>query len=188
MGEAMRLFASQGYRATTIAHIQTACGLAPGSGALYKHFVSKRALLEAGVQQYVDAMVTTRESFFDALPDDPVVALRIMQATVWATMEHDRDMLRVMLRDLDDFPDLLDRLWQAVRTNVYGGVATWLGGLPRAQRARTSDIDATAGVMAASLTYYPILSALIGHAPGDIAADDYAAAWLAQAMATLGLC
>ena len=39
---AITLFAHQGYEATSIADIQRACGLAPGSGALYKHFSCKR--------------------------------------------------------------------------------------------------------------------------------------------------
>ena len=45
--EAMRLFGEQGYQATSVAQIEAAAGLAPGSGALYHHFKSKEALLEA---------------------------------------------------------------------------------------------------------------------------------------------
>jgi AcrR family transcriptional regulator len=44
---AARLFAEQGFEATSVAEIQAAAGLAPGSGALYKHFASKQALLDA---------------------------------------------------------------------------------------------------------------------------------------------
>ncbi|MGH9208726.1 MAG: TetR/AcrR family transcriptional regulator, partial [Acidimicrobiales bacterium] len=33
--EAMRLFGEQGYKATSVAQIEAAAGLAPGSGALY---------------------------------------------------------------------------------------------------------------------------------------------------------
>ena len=43
---ALALFARQGYSATSVADIQQACGLSPGSGALYKHFPSKKALLQ----------------------------------------------------------------------------------------------------------------------------------------------
>ncbi|GAB4931234.1 hypothetical protein MAHJHV33_48350 [Mycobacterium avium subsp. hominissuis] len=41
--------AAKGYAATSVADIQRESGLAPGSGALYKHFGSKRELLEAAV-------------------------------------------------------------------------------------------------------------------------------------------
>jgi len=43
---ALPLFAEQGFAATSIAAIETAAGLAPRAGAFYRHFDSKRALLE----------------------------------------------------------------------------------------------------------------------------------------------
>lgn len=52
----MRLFGERGYAATSVADIQLACGLTGGSGALYKHFASKRDLLAEGVRRYVAGM------------------------------------------------------------------------------------------------------------------------------------
>lgn len=40
IAEAMRLFGGQGYATTTIAQIESATGLSPGSGGLYRHFPS----------------------------------------------------------------------------------------------------------------------------------------------------
>ena len=48
VAEAMRLFGEQGYAATTVAEIEAAAGLSPGSGSLYRHFPSKQALLAEG--------------------------------------------------------------------------------------------------------------------------------------------
>ena len=56
LDEAVRLFATRGYDATSVADIQTACGLNPGSGALYKHFPSKAALLEAAVHDNLERL------------------------------------------------------------------------------------------------------------------------------------
>jgi AcrR family transcriptional regulator len=47
-------FARQGYSATSVADIQQACGLSPGSGALYKHFPSKKALLQEATRRHVE--------------------------------------------------------------------------------------------------------------------------------------
>jgi hypothetical protein len=44
---ALALFARQD-SATSVADIQQACGLSPGSGALYKHFPSKKATTAGG--------------------------------------------------------------------------------------------------------------------------------------------
>lgn len=52
--EAMRLFSTQGYEATSISQIEAAAGLSAGSGALYHHFKSKEALLEAGIDRQLD--------------------------------------------------------------------------------------------------------------------------------------
>lgn len=51
--EAMTLFGRQGYRATSVAQIEKAAGLTPGSGGLYHHFRSKEQLLEAGVERHL---------------------------------------------------------------------------------------------------------------------------------------
>src|SRR4051794_9942271 len=48
--EGMRLFAERGFRATAVGDIEVAAGLQPRRGALYKHFPSKDALLEAAVR------------------------------------------------------------------------------------------------------------------------------------------
>ena len=57
----MRLFGEQGYQATSVAQIEAAAGLAPGSGALYRHFKSKQALLEAGIDRQLDRRRAMRD-------------------------------------------------------------------------------------------------------------------------------
>src|SRR5690349_15763374 len=52
--EAMRLFSTKGFEATSVSQIEAAAGLAPGSGALYHHFKSKHALLDAGIDRQLD--------------------------------------------------------------------------------------------------------------------------------------
>src|SRR5690348_7783062 len=43
----VRLFAANGFRETTVGEIEAAAGLEPRRGALYRHFESKEALLDA---------------------------------------------------------------------------------------------------------------------------------------------
>src|SRR2546427_673682 len=49
---AIDLFSTKGYAATSVADIQTACGLTAGSGALYKHFSSKEELLREVLRRH----------------------------------------------------------------------------------------------------------------------------------------
>ncbi len=45
------MFGEQGYAATSVAQIEAAAGLSPGSGCLYKHLRSKEALLADGLDR-----------------------------------------------------------------------------------------------------------------------------------------
>ncbi|MCL4413926.1 MAG: TetR/AcrR family transcriptional regulator, partial [Actinobacteria bacterium] len=57
---AAALFASRGYMGTSIAAIEEAAGLTPGSGGLYRHFPSKEALLLAIMEGYRERLVLVR--------------------------------------------------------------------------------------------------------------------------------
>ena len=182
---ATRLFAERGYAATTVADIQTALGLTPGSGALYKHFPSKRALLEAVVGIHLTTMRSGNARFAAQLPADLEHTLGFVADTVWAGMHRDHAVLRVLLRDLDAHPDLLDDVWTTIRATVYDAFTTWLRAQAAAGTIVVHDPEATGAVLLASLTYRPILDALIGHTPGDVDAKRFRAAWVRHALATL---
>jgi AcrR family transcriptional regulator len=53
---ALGIFAHRGYAGTTVSEIEGAVGLKPGSGAMYRHFESKEALLLAAVHAYHDRL------------------------------------------------------------------------------------------------------------------------------------
>lgn len=183
--EAARLFSSQGYTATSVADIQLACGLTGGSGALYKHFGSKQAVLEAIVAQHLESIADGRRDLDPVIPDDTRAALELVGRAIWATMEHNRDALRIIFRDLDQFPDLLDEMWQGVVGGLYQGAAEWIRQGVAAGRMTVADPDATASVLLASLTYYQILNAVIGRTPGDVGKEEFFAAWVDHAVTTL---
>lgn len=183
--EAMRLFGERGYAATTVAEIQVACGLTAGSGALYKHFPSKRELLAEGVRRYVADLDKSRASLIELLPQEPRPALEAIAAAVSAAMAGDRAMIRVGLRDLEPFPDLLAVLWDGLLGSLYRELADWLGAHQAKGNVRLADPEATAAVLIASLTYYRVLEALIGHSPGDVELHSYLRAWVDSAEATV---
>ncbi|MCR6482290.1 TetR/AcrR family transcriptional regulator [Amycolatopsis sp. OK19-0408] len=186
LDEAVHLFATRGYDATSVADIQTACGLHPGSGALYKHFPSKAALLEAAVHDNLERL-TARTAETTSLPEDPREALRVLADVVWAFMAADRDLIRLMIREFTGFPELFEQMWQGVLATVYRRGTEWLTTLRDQGRTTITDPEATAAVLVASLTYHPILDVLIGHTPGDLTPDRFLTAWLDSAVATLNL-
>ncbi|WP_240687078.1 TetR/AcrR family transcriptional regulator [Amycolatopsis suaedae] len=187
LDEALRLFAERGYAATSVADIQVACGLAPGSGALYKHFPSKRALLEHAVRRNLDTVAGRSDDAVAELPAEPAEALRLMAEVVWATMDGERNLIRIMIREFDVFPELFEPMWDTVVAAVYRRCADWVTALAGRGITRVEDPEATAAVLVASLTYFPILDVLIGRTPGDVGKRRFLDAWLAHAARTLGL-
>jgi AcrR family transcriptional regulator len=182
---AMQLFGERGYDATSVADVQRACGLAPGSGALYKHFASKRDLLAEGIRRYVDELERAASELIASLPPDPHAALTAIAHTVFAAMTGDRAVVRVGLRDLEQFPDLLDVLWNGLLVALYRELSEWLRTAHLDRRIHVTDPEATAAVLVASLTYFRVLQALIGHSPGDVDEHAYLAAWVASAAKTV---
>jgi AcrR family transcriptional regulator len=181
---AITLFARQGYAQTSIADIQRTCGLAPGSGALYKHFSSKRELLEAATRRYVDRLADYRKRF-DAEPTDNAgQALRRAATLIWEGIDDNALLLRVIFRE-PTFPELADELWSAITANAYQRFADGLRAGVDAGAVQIADPEAAAAVLVASLAYYPMVAMLIGHTPGGVDRERYSAAWLEHARAVL---
>ncbi|MFB4264718.1 TetR/AcrR family transcriptional regulator [Nonomuraea sp. GTA35] len=184
--EAVRLFSTRGYAATSVADIQAACGLTTGSGALYKHFPSKQALLEAAVRRNLDR-IAERGGETTGATGDPRADLERMARAVWQVIEEDRELIRIMLREFDGFTELFEGMWQGVLSGVYAQGASWIAAQRELGNVEADDPEATAAVLLASLTYYPLLQIMIGHTPGDLDPERFLAAWVQHAALTLGL-
>ena len=181
---AITLFARQGYEATSIADIQRACGLTPGSGALYKHFSSKRELLDVATRRYVDRLTEDRRRF-DAEPtDNAEQALRRAATLIWDGIDDNALLLRVIFRE-PTFPELADELWSAITANAYQRFAAGLRAAVKAKAMQIADPEAAAAVLVASLAYYPMVRLLIGHTPRGVDRERYRAAWIGHARAVL---
>ncbi|UQX11518.1 TetR/AcrR family transcriptional regulator [Candidatus Mycobacterium methanotrophicum] len=139
--EAMRLFGEQGYQATSITQIEAAAGLAPGSGALYHHFKSKEALLEAGIDRQLDrrrAMHDIRTLF--AGLGDLRIELTMLGRYVLTVLDEETQLLQIAARTPPDQSPRLNNAYAALIEGLYAEVADWIKGwVPKA-----SDQDAKA--------------------------------------------
>jgi AcrR family transcriptional regulator len=179
--EAMRLFGEQGYAATTIAQIEAAAGLSPGSGSLYRHFPSKHALLTEGVRQQIAA----GEELLSFIADPTSFATQTLpeRLTVIARaglrrLEEERDLSRLLVRDLARFPDLLAEMAKEEIQPVYRVVAAWLAEQAGPQ-APERDWPALAAALVNATSHYWVLHDVFGEDPAGIGEDRYVAA-LAQ--------
>lgn len=185
LAEALKLFAAKGYAATSVADIQRAAGLAPGSGALYKHFGSKRELLEAAVAHRIDGVVAAREQYDAEEPEGVEHAVRTAGRLIWDHLRQSEDLLKVMLREPEELGDLDDKTWQVITDNAYQRFADELAVSNRAGRTCIPDPEAAAAVAIGSLSYASTLQALTGRLPGNIDEDRYFEAWVNQTLSVL---
>ena len=153
----MDLFGRQGYHATTVAQIEAAVGLSAGSGALYRHFATKRALLEAGLRRQADAGRPLL-----AFLDDPGAVAGLPQRERFLAvaraglrrLDAERDVNRLLLRDLADFPDLLDQVREQELRRVLDALVGWLR---REDPTGGHGHQALAAVLPAAVSHYWVL-------------------------------
>jgi AcrR family transcriptional regulator len=175
--EAMRLFAERGYERTSIADIQAAAGLAPGSGALYKHFPSKEAVLAAGMEDFVAGAERARE-LIRTVPGPAEDALEVLGRAAMQMLTDDRDVLRIVWRELEQFPALRDEIRERRMQGTYAAIADWLRERAARGELRVEDPEATAAVLLGALTSFKLFQALFGESPVRLDDDRFVLAWL----------
>jgi len=164
----MDLFGRQGFRATTIAQIEAAAGLTPGAGGLYRHFASKKALLEAGVDDQLRHASQLGQLLDPAelakLPPGGEQFVSVADASL-RRLDAERDVNRLLLRDLAQFPELLDRIRDNELRRVHQTFTAWLGSQASDS---TVDVGAFAAVLMSALSHFWILSDAFGEYPLEV--------------------
>jgi AcrR family transcriptional regulator len=127
--EAMRLFSAQGYKATSVAQIEAAAGLAGGSGALYHHFKSKDSLLAAGIDRQLDrrrAMHDIRSLFVGL--GDLRTELTLLGRYLLTVLDEESQLLQIAARTPTERSARLDDAYAALVEGLCTELADWLTG------------------------------------------------------------
>jgi AcrR family transcriptional regulator len=174
----LRLFAENGIAGTPIVRIEEAAGLAPSSGAFYRHFRSKSDLLVAAVD---DAAASTQvgADWLNALEDlalqDQVVAIA---RGAWFVFDAHRDLVLVLTRDTHPKPPNYG--YEATQFPGMGMtfIATWIRAhVATGDLAPIADPEATALVFADALTNYWLQREAEDPIPYGVDSDRFIAAW-----------
>ena len=140
--EAMRLFGEQGYRATSVAQIEAAAGLTPGSGGLYHHFRSKELLLEAGIDRQLDRLRALRDigQIFEGLTDIRS-ELTVMGRYTLEVIDEESQLLRIVSSELRNRPAKLVETLADLFDQSYAAMASWVQrNTPGIERERAENI------------------------------------------------
>lgn len=195
--ESLRLFGEQGFAGTSVAQIERASGLSPGSGALYRHFRSKDELL----LKAVEARLSDRADWAPFLAEDfsvkavietlapgrsLVQQLVVLCRIGMDRLDHDRDINRLLMRDNSIDPAVLE----VFRREEYELITTVVEKALRELGSDSSmddDWRVVAAVLVGAIVHYWLISDVYGGAhPLAIDPDTYfhAAASLVAARLT----
>ncbi|MFE3249149.1 TetR/AcrR family transcriptional regulator [Streptomyces sp. NPDC059209] len=160
--EAMRLFGELGYTATTISKIEGAAGLSPGSGALYKHFRSKKDILSFGLRERIrkeDALTTLLGTEDPAT--EPRALLRAVAKSGLERLAYERDVNRILVRDLAAFPELLEEFRTAEVARNHAALTRLLR-THAAPGVPDTDWSAVAAILQDALSHYWLMADIYG--------------------------
>jgi AcrR family transcriptional regulator len=173
---ALTLFASEGYRGTTIRKIEEAAGLSPGAGGLYRHFRSKEDLLLAAVDRYRADVATFLGRAPELMQLGDVRAELLLAAKLSREFNERNDaLLRVLILEQSAIPKKAQRQFQQAWEDCYGLYARWLEN-KLGPKARI-DVEAAAIQLFGSLTQYQVQVETFSHPPLHVDPDRFTLAW-----------
>jgi AcrR family transcriptional regulator len=185
VAEALRLFADRGYAATSVAEIEAASGLSPGAGGLYRHFRSKEEVLGAAVREHISRTKEQLSTYLDqagTLHDQPPAARLGLACQVGlAKMREEQDLIRVLFRDLDQFPGLVAEMREGIVNPLYDGIATWLAAQPEFAGA-DEDWQAIASILGGAVVNYWLANESLYEPPKRIDEARFVGAWARLAL------
>ncbi len=127
LNEAVRLFSANGYEATSISQIEAAAGLVPGRGAIYNHFESKNALLDAGIDRQLErrqAMGSIRALF--AGLGDLRAELTALGRCLLAVIDQEIDLVQIAARTPTGRSAHLDAAYAALIDGLKAELIDWI--------------------------------------------------------------
>ena len=179
VGAAKRCFAARGFAGTTIADIEEAAGYTPRAGGVYRHFPSKVAILEAVIDAELDA--NNRAIIGVADPSSDASAMAILEQVVrrgLAQLDAQADLMSIVFRDLDQFPDLMAKVRAGLTDATYRDFADRLAAANAAGAIPAFDFEATAILAIGPIVDFKIKQHLLGYTPLDIEEERLVHAWI----------
>jgi AcrR family transcriptional regulator len=182
LDEALRLFAERGYTGTSVGDIESAAGLQPRRGALYNHFPSKQALLEAAVRAHLDraalgAADIVEMDLGELMADDGTARREVLAGLGrWFLVEMDRleDLTRIIENDGGRLPELTVEVKRSMVDLSYRVGASLISALDPG----STDPEATAVILLGALVALRRTTWTFGSSPLGISDDRVIGAWV----------
>ncbi|MBF6212100.1 TetR/AcrR family transcriptional regulator [Nocardia puris] len=186
IGEALRLFADQGYAGTSVAAIEKAAGLSPHSGALYTHFASKEAVMAAAI----DRAAQVAEAGFALAPMLPLgnieAELTLVARGSLLLMDNWRNLIRVMMREFDQFPTVMAQARDRLFDGSYRFLAEWLAAKASGGDIADRDFEAITSIWLGALENYWVLCHVYDNPPFGMDEERFIRQWVDTLLDAIG--
>ena len=184
---AVELFARQGFAGTSVGEIEQAAGLSPRSGALYKPFPSKRALLLETVRRRGRAVGEITQAVDAEMVGDVRAELHLLGRMAMHEIRNDQPAFKIVMKEGDNFPELREEFYARIVSDGHGQAVEWLrlvarrAGVPEARL----DLEAIAMVLLGSIIGARTVEAIFGRPPLDVDEERFLAIWQRSAESLL---
>ncbi len=180
MDAGVRLIAERGFADVTVGDIEATAGFAPRGGTLYKHFASKKDLLDAVMAHHVDTLA--EQTGLDGFTELPDLRSELIVLANWILrrMTAEETISTVIEKEGHRYPELVAQMRDGVSEPGYALMAAYL-----TERGLHADLDAKAlsVLLVGGLVNLRRSAWTFGAAPGGVSDKRAAAAWAELAMA-----
>ena len=176
--EALPLFAERGFKGTTVAEIEAAAGLKAGSGALFAHFPTKEAVIEAAIEELA-SLNRQGQSLFDlARIGDLRAELTVFARGALMGLDANRDLVRLWLKESDHFPDLRPLMEREVNRPAAAWMENYLRAKVKSGEMADHDCEAVGAIAVGGLTAWWLWGQVAGDDGVSIDEDRVVAGWV----------
>lgn len=179
------LVAARGFDGVSVGDIEAGAGLAPRSGALYKYFDSKLAVLEAGLERYLQAIAGMEVDVAAIAGVDAVAETEAIVRALLDELDRERTITHVIEREGARLPELRDRMREGIADRGYRIAAAFIERLAPTLRGQAVDSDALAVLLAGSLINLRRSTWTFGAPPLGLDDDRIIASYLALTRALI---
>ncbi|MFB6346578.1 MAG: TetR/AcrR family transcriptional regulator [bacterium] len=173
MDAALDLFTQTGFDRTTIGDIEEAAGLSPRSGAFYRHFDSKRDLLEVVLDRQIEDIEEMRNTL-DMMPlGDFEAEVRFFVKWGLQLIKQGHRIYLTLIPLKQEFPELMQRFYDRVIEKSYDLAQEWAQRKQEDDRIEADNLDRVMVTVVNSMVQHQQISLLFGDPPAGIEDDEY---------------
>jgi AcrR family transcriptional regulator len=156
---ALKVFSSGGFAETTMDAVALVVGVSKAS--LYNYFPTKDALLQELVQR--SSLLPELPELIEGIRALPAErAIPTLVAQVWPRLRERRELARVLVREVQSFPDRARLYTERVRMPAYRALADYLEGRMKRGELAPADPFATAQCLFGMLWSFLLSQELMG--------------------------